>query len=64
MKYLVVVRKDSVESNCVLVETIIEADGFDRTDFDVLFWEYGMFQKENIAIFPIHSIVFVQRVGT
>lgn len=59
MKFLVIFKPDPISESQKTQDHIIEADGFDRTDFDLLFWKWGRIgiSKINTAIYRMDHIV-------
>lgn len=56
MKYLIILKLDL--NTAETVEHVIEADSFDRTDFDVVFWRKDFFgKKESIAFYQMSHVV-------
>lgn len=70
MKYLVIFKLNPFKED--VQDHVIEADGFTRTDFDVVLWKHVpvkqdahkvVYEKHNVALYQIAHIVCVAEMS-
>lgn len=59
MKYLVIFKLNPFSEEAKIQDHTIQADGFEQTDFDIVFWEYWVSGKRNKAVYRMDHLVCV-----